>query len=492
MKKSRFRYLFLPALLLAVLPFACSERWQDSETGRTDRPDFTLADAKRAFEAIYFSGLSTRTDDLFDEERILDPYRIDPAWESGSFCSGDSFLQVLVPFSARYGYRVLRCDEDKHSSLAPLPSFLVVLKDSDTDDVSSWLYFLIPDAHEELSAGSPFSGTALYATLSGLPVSAGRYVDGSLVSGASLFDDTRTWEENIGRLAGLLPEASVARLQAQISTRGVNDNNQIEPVEIIGHAPIKIPDPFPKTIYPENPPVPPPFDKIKIRSDGDSEGGGGGIGSGTGSSSSSEKIYWNNSHITADDETREILDSLYNDCMGQQLINAIHVDVPIVRDPNRNGCAVSAETSTYSSGRQETSYQIFTGKSLSSISLMEELMHIYQGFGTPAFGTAKLNREIEAKLTWYIYMQKHNIQKDVLSALGGRMGKDYFDIMRSCILSNDLEHEMFPIAYEYAADALRNIKAYKDETKYRFDPNDRDLSNLLKLLEDCIGKYRIE
>ena len=72
------------------------------------------------------------------------------------------------------------------------------------------------------------------------------------------------------------------------------------------------------------------------------------------------------------------------------------------------------------------------------------------------------------------------------------MGKDYFDIMRSCILSNDVEHEMFPIAYEYAADALRNIKAYKDETKYRFDPNDRDLSNLLKLLEDCIGKYGIE
>ena len=485
MKRNLSRYLSL-LLLLAFLPFACSKQREEPEVRRSNRSDFTVADAKRAFEAIYALRPATRADEPFDEERILDPYRIDPVWESGFAFSDEEYSQVWASFSALYDYRVLRYSDEGAPLLAPLPGRLVVLKEPDTDDVVSWLYFLIPNVQDGFpEAGSPFSGTALYATLSGFPVSAGRYVEGTLVATASLFDDERTAEENAEQLAALLPETLIARLQRQPATRGVNDNNRIEAVEIIGRAPIKIPKLPDKPQEPETSLKPPAFDDRKMLPGSD-------LGGLFEEDSGKEKSYPNNPHITADKETREILDSLYKDCMGQQLINAVNVDVPIVRDPNRNGCAVVAETSTYSSGRKETTYRILTGKSLSSISLMEELMHLYQGFGTLAFGNAKLNKEIEAKLTWYIYMQKHNEQNDVLAALGGRFGKMNFDIMRTCVLADNLKHEMFPIAYEYAADALRNIKAYKDETKYRFDPNDRDFSNLLKLLEDCMGKYRIE
>ena len=124
-----------------------------------------------------------------------------------------------VPFVARYDYRVLRWDEDGFPSLSALPSWLVVAKDSATGLTGSWLFFLIPDA----DAASGFSGTALYATLSGQPVSVGRYVDGVLVAEASLFDDARTAEENARLLAGLLPDTHVARLRKQPATRATAD-----------------------------------------------------------------------------------------------------------------------------------------------------------------------------------------------------------------------------------------------------------------------------
>ncbi|MCM1151337.1 MAG: hypothetical protein NC209_06880 [Alistipes sp.] len=485
MKKSPFRYLLLPLLSAAALPFACSERWQEPEVRTSDRSVFTLADARRAFEAFYASVPSTRADEPFDEERILDPCRIDPAWESGTCFPDDSLSMVCVPFAARYDYRVLQESGDGTFSLAPLPGRLVVLKDSEFDDIACWLYFQIQDARDgEPDAG--FSGTALFAALSGCPVSVGRFDNGALVASASLFDDDRTEEENAELLAGLLPETLVARIRTRPATRGVNDNNPIEPVEIIGRAPIKLPERPTKPVFPDNPLKPPAFENWKILPDPD-------LGGHTDDDSDKEKSYPENPHIIMDEEVedlKEMLDSLYNDCMGQQIINAIGTDVHVFYDSNRNYGRVKP---IFSKNRDRVIYyEMAAGDKFSSIVLMEELMHIYQGFGTPAFGDAALNKEIEAKLTWYIYKVEHNVNRNVYSALGGVLGMNNFEALRQCIFSFDQDHRSFADSYLLVADALRDIKAYSDEKRYRFDPNNMDISNLLKLLENCVGEYNVK
>ena len=88
-----------------------------------------------------------------------------------------------------------------------MPSRLVMLKRTDTGETASWLLFLIPDADNGLSDGrGGFSGVALYATLAGIPVCAGRYDGGMLVGSASLLDESHSWEENACKLAELLPQ----------------------------------------------------------------------------------------------------------------------------------------------------------------------------------------------------------------------------------------------------------------------------------------------
>ena len=502
MKKTFLPYLFLSVLLLAGLSFSCSERWQNSDAAISERADFTLAEAKRAFETTYAAMPSTRAEGEFDEDRILDPYGIDPVWESVSFCYGDSLLLADVPFAACYDYRLLRWDEDGVPMLAPLPNWLVVVKDSNVGATSSWLFFLIPDAN----TGSDFSGTALFTTLSGQPVSVGKFVCGTLVAEASLYDDTRSVEENVGLLAELLPDIYVARLRKQPLTRGTKGKNKedtaaignhygIVPVEIVGQAPVKVPGtnagsgPTGSAIYIEpifpdvhGGPKPPSIMTMNHLFRG-SEGRPTGD---DGDSDDGEIPYPNNPHIEADEETRMILDSIYMDCMGQILVNAINTRVPIVREPDRTGCTLISITDTYSSGRQEISHRILAGPGVTSIALMEELMHIYQGAGTPAFNEAKLNKEIEAKLTWYIYMMKNDIRMPAEKYLGGVNGDMCFYNMHECILSNDWEKPAFSWFYESAAESLRSMRAYRSEPNYPFDPDNMDISCLLKLLQDCL------
>ncbi|MDE6507209.1 MAG: hypothetical protein K2L04_01910 [Alistipes sp.] len=488
MKKSFLSSLLLSVLLLAGLSFSCSEHEPNFDAAAAERAGFTLADVQRAFETAYASVPSTRTDGGFDENRVLDPCGIDPAWESVSFCCGDSLMLADVPFVARYDYRVLRWDEDGFPSLSALPGWLVVAKDSATGLTGSWLFFLIPDA----DAASGFSGTALYATLSGQPVSVGKFVGGTLVAEASLFDDARTAEENAGLLAGLLPDTHVARLRKQPATRATADtaiykNIDIETVEVVGHAPIKTPGPGGAPVYTKpigdghGSSAPPLILTMNHLFRGDSEGG-------FSSDSDGEVPYPHNPCIKADKEIRPILDSIYMDCMGQLLINAIKTNVPIVREPDRSGCGVETTTTNFPNGVQVISHRILTGPKVTSVMLMEELMHIYQGAGTPAFKEAKLNKEIEAKLTWYIYMKNNDIKISTDKAFGDIQGDMCFSLMRECILSNDWDDDVFRLFYEGAAESLRTIRAYRNEVAYPFDPNNMDFSCLLQLLEDCKDK----
>jgi hypothetical protein len=288
----------------------------------------------------------------------------------------------------------------------------------------------------------------------------------------------------LGEIAGfrndIARQAVVARVRPRASTRAI-----IPPVEIVGKRVIVV---NVKELLNEIiPPIEPPLEGIGGGDDGSGNiGGSGGRNSDSGGDSGA--AYPNNTKITMDEpEVRAALDSLYNDCMGQLLINAIGVPVSITSG-YFGGSSAHAVAYNLPTGWLITNYEVEIGARLDPISVMEELMHIYQGLGTVGFGDMALNNEVEAKLAWYMYVKRTGSKISVGSALGGRNGVFYFDRMKDFVLNNDLENPAFFEAYESAVGELRKFGAYKNEDHYPFDPGKINVENLLELLKDCINK----
>lgn len=473
-----------PNVLLLILTvscvlFSCSERLQVSGTTSPDkRSGFSLAEIKRSFESDYAGMPQTRADGEFDESEILSPGWIIPLWDSVSVYYGEHLFQAGVVFEARYGYRLLRWGDTGQPELFPMPSRLIVLKDPDTDGTASYLRFLIPEANDVASdAGTGFSGLVLYTLLSGCPVSIGKFSDGVLTGSASLWDDSRTREETVDEMVELLQGIYVARVRPRASTRAI-----IPPVEIVGKREIVV---NVKELLNEIiPPIEPPLEGIGGGDDGSGNIGGSGGGNSS-SGGDSGAAYPNNTKITMDKpEVRVALDSLYNDCMGQLLINAIGAPVSITSgyfgESSAHAVAYNLPT-----GWLITNYEVKIGARLDPMSVMEELMHIYQGLGTVGFGDMALNNEVEAKLAWYMYVKRTGSEISIGSALGGQDGEDHFNVMRTYFMQNDLKNPAFVEAYENAVRTLRKFGAYKNEDHYPFDPEKMDMEKLQELMRDC-------
>ena len=476
MKRNFLLNAILLISIVSCVLFSCSERPQVPETVLPDsRSGFSLAEIKRSFESDYAAVPQTRADGEFDESEILSPGWITPLWDSVSLYYGGHLFQAGIMFDARYGYRLLRRDDTGQPELFPMPSRLIVLKDSDTDQTASYLRFFIPDANcSVLEPEAGFSGLVLYTTLSGFPVSVGKFNGEVLSESASLWDGFRTWNENLDKMAGLLQNIYVARVRPRTSTRAID----IPAVEIVGHAPINVFDDL-ISMGPIIPPLEPPLKDI---------GGSGGGGSNSGDGGSSVASYPNNPKITTDKPTvRAVLDSLYKDCMGQLLVNAVKTKVSITSG-YFGGSSVNAVVYDLPTGRLITGYEVKIGCRLDPISVMEELMHVYQGLGTAGYGDTAMNNEVEAKLAWYMYLKRTESKIKIGNALGGNKGILYFDRMKDFVLNNDLENSAFFEAYESAVGVLRTIGAYRDENNYPFDPGKMNCERLLELMKDCLNK----
>ena len=485
MKRSFLLNASLLTLVVLSALFSCSKSPQVSEKILPDSPSgFSLAEIKRSFESDYAAVPQTRADGEFDESEILSPGWITPLWDSVSVYYDEHLFQAGVVFEARYGYRLLRRDDTGLPELFPMPSRLIVLKDSDTDETASYLRFFIPDAGcGESDAGNGFSGLVLYTMLSGCPVSVGKFSGGVLSESASLWDDSRTIEENVDKIIGLLPDICVARVRPRSVTRGIDGNNLIEDVVIVGHGPINVFDDL-ISMGPAIPPIEPPFGGIDF---GGNSGGGGGNSDSGGSSGAS---YPKNPKITMDKPTvRAVLDSLYNDCMGQLLINAIGKSVTITSG-YFGGSRVMPVVYDLPTGPLITGYNVEIGFRCDPLSVMEELMHVYQyqRLGIVDFQDAKMNNEVEAKLAWYMYRGRTGSKISIGNALGGNKGIFYFDRMNDFVLNNDLENPAFAEIYENVVGVLRTVGAYRNEDRYPFDPGKMNVENLLELLKDCINK----
>ncbi len=479
MKKTIFLVLLLSASILASVLYSCSEHPQDSDDRTAvDRPDFSLDEVRSAFESDWARVPQTRAGEEFDDDKILAPGQVDPEWDALEVGYGNSdrtVIQAEVPFEARHKYWLVCRAEDGKPLYAPMPNRLVVLKDSETGETSSWLFFLISDAGGWLpNDPADFSGVALYTTLSGTLVCAGRFYCGELVGSASLLDESHSREENADKLAELLPkDIFVARTGSAIVSRNSDPawSIDIEVVPIVAEKPIKAPEP---TEEEEDLLKRGPNATIEIMNRLSLCGGGGG-----GSNSTPSNSYLKNPNIVANEKFIELLDELYEDCMGKRLINSITVKVTITSS-DKERCEANTflgENGTVSGCTISMGQQL-----IDTWSLMEELTHLYQNLHGGC-NAAKLNKEVEAKLGWYTYLKRIERDVDTRDALGGPEGERYFEYMWECLLKKDMKSLEFFETFEDAAENLRNkIEGYKDE---KFDPGKMDCANLLELLKDC-------
>lgn len=126
------------------------------------------------------------------------------------------------------------------------------------------------------------------------------------------------------------------------------------------------------------------------------------------------------------------------------------------------------------------------GRGLSDISLMEELIHVYQLQQGADWKTEKLNCEIEAKLGWFMYRQRIGNTSNLKNKLGGEKGYNAFTRLNILFWENRLKDPEILSIYGNITEALGTIGNYGDEECYPFDPTQMEFNRLLNLMKDCL------
>ncbi len=428
----------------------------------------------------------SRAESGLEDAGFFAPGEVAPAWSEAREVPAGEFARVDVPVDAACDfYQFVSREESDTLDVVAIPRTLVVMKDPASGMESVYLCLYVADAEfAAWCAGRPrsewidgkakngFTGIVLYTTLSGRIVAAGRYDYGRLEGSVFFGDYASNREGALIRFSDLLGITCIARGRAAQATRGVNDDNQIQEVIILG--PKKEVDPFEGLDWEPN------VRPILGDEDGCRGGGGGGGISGGSTTSPCEKLYTNDSEVVA------ILNDLNKDCMGATLLRTLKPYVTVVpRAISGSECKTTIE---YSFEGDQIKHQKFTlklGTVLKDIALFEELIHIYQYTGRMNGPEDRLNIEIEAKLGWYMYRDRVGNFDDLSKALGGKRGADAFYQLSKCYRAKDFGSAEFYEAYSAAASALQRGGAYSDGSKYMFDPNACNFPNLEKLMENC-------
>lgn len=493
MKNARF--IWMLALLFSG-PSCRTDNGDSAAPPETTRP-FTLEEARAVCGQIR---PRTRT---AGGEGVLDPGETDIFWETAAYSQNEYGASYDVEIFVDRCYRTVWPLPDGRSIGDLILPRLVVVKASEAYDraAAAYLAYYIPDPDEARSpVDDPaegllnslpkpgFSGRILYTSLSGHPVAAAKYGDGKLVDHAFLFEETDSLSilQAIERYNRLVADIRVSpvRESGYEETRsnpndGTTDGGEIEPVEVV--APPKLPklDITPdidwKNFRPTNPVglVPP----------------GRPGGSGSGSSTSDKDGYSRNPDIRVyDDITRELLDELYDDCMGQTLLKSINhrVIIKIEDDPKYN----KAEPFYINDKLAHTAIHFgdggLKGKKRGYV-LMEELIHAYQyqQISLDEIRTRKLNNEIEAKIGWFLYEQRHlnsiDFSEQNYDSSLGKGGTSSFTVLAANI---DCDNEwIYNYTYMDAVASLRTMTSYRDYTE---SEKARNFTYLFELLKNCL------
>lgn len=510
------------AWMLALLLLGTSCRTDDSDSA-TPPETVRLFTIEEAFAACGQTRSQTRA---ADGEGVLDPGETDIFWETAAYSQNEYGASYDVEIFVDRCYRTVWNFPDGRSLGDLILPRLVVVKAAEIYErtTTAYLAYYIPDSDESRSpvddpaAGllnslpkPGFSGRILYTSLAGHPVAAAKYGDGELLDHAFLFEETDSLSilrsiEHYNRVVADI-RISPVRENGYEETRsnpndGTTDGGEIGEVVVI--APPKRPqwDITPDIDWKNFRPT----DPVGLVPPG-RPGAGPGGNSGRDNSDSDKDGYSKNPNIRVyDDITRELLDELYVDCMGQTLLKSIeNVSIYIDDIPQADldkyrqhdidltkHLGTNRAVALYTDNRLETVKIFFAdgganGEKRGYV-LMEELIHAYQrqALSQDDYNNQKLNNEIEAKLGWFLYLNRRyegicHTQVDYDRQLGTG-GTPIFQILSIYV---KYPEEIPSRLYEQAIQALRTIETYSSE-KYPESEKARNFDLLLDLMKNCL------
>ncbi len=452
----------------------------------------TLAEAR----AWYDSGASVATRGE-TECRPADLFRtgpLRPDWSRGVLSADRRLSAVDVPAAGRYAYGVVY-----DSLVVPIHTGLLVLKEADDGTMCDYTAFYIPDRacaadytaevcsyFRNRERKLLFSGLAVFALPSGMPVAAERYREGEPVEACFLLDTLRTTvEENWTQLRSMLEGVCLLRYEAAATRANIGDpdytwgDHPIVAIPIDGYRPPLPPHKYPGLNDPDHPINRKPTNPNLTSSFGNRGNENGGRGSGNGPSSD-DRGYPANELLRYDDPRIEaMLDSLLVDCLGNALIESIGGTIDISTN-DRGVSHYNPVSRTIEIGHDRTTV------------LLEELFHSYQYQSGGYAIHPKLNYEIEAKLGWALYVVRNGGNLgDYGEFLGRNQGylmfknmvqiySDYHMRGGNCMYDPSFENWYYSVS-----DLFRNsCSDYADPQKYPFT-YEWNLDNLDELMKDC-------
>lgn len=525
------------AWMLALLLLGTSCRTDDSDSAtppETVRP-FTLE------EALAACGQARSQTRAADDEGVLAPGETDIFWETAAYSQNEYGASYDVEIFVDRCYRTVWTLPDGRSLGDLILPRLVVVKAAEIYErtTTAYLAYYIPDPDESRSpvddpaAGllnslpkPGFSGRILYTSLAGFPVAAAKYGDGELLDHAFLFEETDSLSilrsiEHYNRLVADIrvspvrengyeetrsnPNDGTTEETTAETTDKMKDGGEVGEVVVVA---------FPKR--PKLDITPDidwknfrPTDPVGLVPPGrPGAGPGGNSGRDNSDSDDSNKDgYSKNPNIRVyDDVTQELLDELYDDCMGQTLLKSIkNVSIYIDDIPQAdldkysqhdidltkylgNNCAVPF----YKDNSLE-SVKIFfadggaNGRKRGYV-LMEELIHAYQrqALSRDDYNNQKLNNEIEAKLGWFLYLNRENEGLNrVEDNYDGQLGTGGTKIFRDLSWYIQYpEDSLFQKLYQQAIESLREIETYSNN--YPESVSARHFELLLELMKNCL------
>lgn len=408
---------------------SCRTDGCDPAPPQEEAPRFSVEEARTAFETYLPATRSAGHDG------VLAPGETEVYWHTAAYscCDyGSSYdVELFVgrcyqtvwetPDGRRFGdlirprLVVARAHEEYQRETTPYLAYYIPDPDEErcpTDDVSAGLLNSLPK--------TGFSGRIIYTDLLGFPAAVSQHADGEQIDRVFLYEtmDSLAILQAIEHYNRLVADIRIRRIAESGDDRtrantqsndNTTDGGTIDDVVVIApplppKLPIIIPD-YWKYRRPTSPVGSDDLHKPKTP-------GAGGSGP---NRDSEDGKYSKNPNIKVDDEVvQDMLDEIYEDCMGRTLLNAIDCDVTIVVNDIPQGFQGKNGTFPhYDDNGQFNSSTIYfadggeSGRKRAYV-LLEEMIHTYQymNLAREDFQNQKLNNEIEAKIGWLLYQQR--------------------------------------------------------------------------------------